>query len=264
MEARSYHNRRAHARRYRGPLATLRKRLRRGLIDARTALAWAVGAEHADAWISFVQRADVASVAAERYRDANGRVRGRRHTARARFRLSPQRDDTHELVRAYVLVLLAVLDGLGDGKKRVWHRRLWLGRDGVPAERAGGLASHVGRSVRTLERALAVWRGAGVLRAWQPKVDERTPAYARTATGRAYNCYELVPELPRRLRELQQEHFEGAARAARAAERATLTTASAPPPQPTVEDTRAAPFLALLAEAGVYEHHGPPPLHTGP
>lgn len=187
-----------------GPLVS---RLVDGFEDARTALESVVGPELAGRAVEALQRTlhrDARTPYRECKQGKAGQRVGKRFGARARFRaVHPVRSREHVTVAKAVALFLCVLNHMRAGNVRVWHRALWLGRDGAPWEKAGGLASRLRVSTRTLQRYFAALRDVGLLKNWQPLkrnaqgewvLPENAPLAARTATGRCYSCYELAFE----------------------------------------------------------------------
>ena len=119
------------------------------------------------------------------------RISGRR-TSRVKFRArgttATQAD--HPEVRAQAEFFLRIVERMRESG-RVWHKALWLPE----------LARRIGRSRKQCSRYLGALRSAGILNSWQPPVNGETPAPCKTRKGRAYNCYQLLVDVPRRLLE---------------------------------------------------------------
>jgi len=178
----------------------------------------------------------------------DGQRVGKRFRARPRF-VGPGPEASVRARRSRgvdgpLALLLAIMGAMRSGEKRAWHFSLWLGRPDVKWQHAGGLATRLRASVRTLERWLAALRAVGALKNWQPlgKAEggrdiHNAPQCARTNTGRFYACYELPFDAPRELLEWWGACAEDRGKQARETER----EASAP-------STFAVDVAGILAE----------------
>jgi hypothetical protein len=190
-----------------GRLRPLRQRLRRGHETARTALARVMDATHAEALLQGLCSMKLSRCESSRedskvrhYRDGSVGRHGKRFTARVRLDARARRGEDAPEVVGPVLLLLHILDHMclheRNQEYRAWTKALWLGKQhrGTDQQPHHSLSRALGVSVRELQRWLAALRTLGVVKNWQPRVDEKTPANARTRKGRAYSCY-LLGEL---------------------------------------------------------------------
>lgn len=182
-----------------GRLRPLRRKLSSGDIVPTDGLAPILGKDLAHKLVGLMCRAVIRSAASPReerkvrstaeideFGESGTRIYGSQFSAIVRVDAVPLRPETHQDVVGIVLLLLAILDHVPAGSRRAWHRALWLGTPGAVL----GLAGRLGRSVRTVERWLAVLRTIGVLKNWQPPASE-AKEYQKTRNGRTYSLYEL-------------------------------------------------------------------------
>lgn len=171
-------------------LRPLRARLAAGRITPTNALISVVGREQAERIVLGLRRARLGTcaVSPQKRTVVDGRVRGRRFASRVRLD-APLRSESARPVVGAVRLLLTLIER-SNANGRVWHRSMWLGRPGVRADKAGGLASVMGIGVREIERWLAALRTLGCVENWQPP-SERGAGGARNACGRAYSMYQL-------------------------------------------------------------------------
>lgn len=189
-----------------GPTAYVARKLRRGT-DSETALRSIVGSDRAREVVRAVCSAKLREVRAPREALIRITRKGRPHhfarpgTARVQLSRAPVHDANKLHVRRAVLMLVHILGWLGPAG-RTGHKgqgaRL---RVDMLAERCALRERPLDR--KEVQRYLAVFRSAGILRAWQP------PAYDENGvrndlpvgpSGHCFNFYELAwDEMPAEL-----------------------------------------------------------------
>ena len=145
--------------------------------------------------------------------------REKRHQGSARVEFAPEavRPSNHVVVQRMAILLLMVLEHLPKCGSKIMTQKLWLGPHVGPGV-GNSLAARLGCSVREIERYLVVLRQAQVLRTWQPPAEKvANKRLVGRRSGRAYNCWQLIGELPRELLARLRPAFSAGARAADAA-----------------------------------------------
>lgn len=226
------------------PLGEARYLIRRGEAPIAEVLTKCFGEALTAKFLDAATRAILTDVKSEvRKLSAKGKPFAPPGTAVAGFAPSPVRESESAPVRYMAVLLLTVLERLPPGGSRVAARGLWLGNPNAERQAPNSVAGRVGRTVRELERYLAVFRTAGILEAWQPPANSGSP---KSRKGHCYNVYELAVPMPLEL----NETLEAWRAAHKRKERETVRRAAEAPrtperPQPTESAAKTA--AALLA-----------------
>lgn len=195
------------------------RRIRRDGSDTHTALVQGFGGEWADRLIRAATRVKLREIRSEVRKErvnADGVITlwAPPRTARATFELKPIREANSLCVRRMALVWCQLASWLGPNG-RTGHRaqghRLNVAE---LAKRAGSLDRPL--SVREVERYLAAFESAGLIKRWQPPKSSGAPKGTRS--GHCFNLYALpAGKLPPQLeKQLQRFHAAWWPRAARA------------------------------------------------
>lgn len=200
---------------HRTPLGGVRAQLRAG-VDVRTALRPVLGEDFTAYLVRIWTHAHI----------TNGSWGSASNPEGAPLcEVAPIRPENAPEVRAQALYFLAIVEQAFPGNKRVWHKRLWVGRDGK--QRSGMLQAYVDRGRRQLCRYGNVLARAGIMTRKRPPVTATTPEACKTRKGRAYNCYYFQFNPPRELTAALDRH-KGRGQAADAGARQRAEAAPAP------------------------------------
>jgi hypothetical protein len=219
------------------PLGEARYLLRRGEAGVGETLTKCFGEALTAKFLDASTRAILTDVkSAVRKLSSKGKPYAPPNTAVAGFAPSPVREPESAPVRHMAILLLTVLERLEPDGSRVASRALWLGNPNAIHQPPNSLAGRVGRTVRELERYLAVFRTAGILEAWQPPSSSGS---LKSKRGHCYNVYSLAVPMPRELTatlaEWRNAHKRKVAADARERAKAPEPRGAALPPSTTTD-----------------------------
>jgi hypothetical protein len=200
------------------PLGEDRYLIRRGEAPIAQVFGERFGEELTAKFLDAATRAVLVDVKSEtRKSTARGGQYAPPRSAVAGFAPVPLREAESAPVRAMALLLLTVLEHFEPGGSRVASRALWMGNPRAIHQPPNSLAGRTGRSVRELQRFLAVFRCAGILEAVQPPSSSGS---LKGKKGHPYNVWILAAPMPVSLHETLAAWRTAHAHKARAKQRA--------------------------------------------
>jgi hypothetical protein len=206
------------------PLGEARYLIRRGESPIADVMRETFGEELGAKFMDAATRAVLTDVKSEtRKRSESGLMFAPPRTAVAGFAPTALRDAESAPVRAMAILLITVLEAFEPGGSRVASRGLWLGNPNAEHQPPNSVAGRIGRSVRELQRYLAVFRWAGILEAIQPPSKSGS---VKGKKGHCYNVYMLAVPMPLTLHETLASWRAAHVKTQRTKQR---TAAAAPP-----------------------------------